>query len=48
VKYLIEVDDELWRKFKAKCALEGILIKDIFIELIERWISEETKKAKRS
>ena len=47
MKYLIEVDDELWRKFKAKCALEGILIKDIFIELIKRWVAEDTKRPKK-
>ena len=47
MKYLIEVDDELWRRFKAKCALEGIKIKDIFVELIKKWISEEPKKPKK-
>ena len=44
--YLLVVDDELWRKFKAKCALEDIKIKNILVDLIEKWV-EEPKKSKK-
>jgi len=38
------VDDELWRKFKARAALKGMTIKDLLIELLEREVGEYVKK----
>lgn len=34
------VDPALWRKIKAKAALEGITIRDLIEELLKAWLKE--------
>jgi hypothetical protein len=40
--YLLrDIDLTLWRKFKSKCAAEGISIKDKIFELIKNYLKEK-------
>jgi hypothetical protein len=45
VKTTIEIPDELYRKVKAKSAIEGRHVRDVTIELYRHWV--EGKPAKR-
>lgn len=36
-----DFDDSLWRKFKAKCAMEGISIRDKLIQLIREFVEKK-------
>lgn len=36
-----EFPDDIWKKFKAKCALEGVTIKDKLLQLIKEFISKK-------
>ena len=38
MKYLIEVEDQLWRSFKSICAVQGIKIKDTIRSMIEDFV----------
>jgi predicted CopG family antitoxin len=38
MKATIEIPDELYRKVKAKAAMEGKSIREVTIDLYERWI----------
>jgi len=40
MKATIEIPDDLYRKIKAKSALEGRPIRDVAIELFGAWVSE--------
>jgi hypothetical protein len=40
MKTTIEVPDELFRKVKAKAALQNVRIKELVTALLERWINE--------
>jgi hypothetical protein len=40
MKATIDVPDNLYRRVKARSALEGRSIRDVAIELFERWLSE--------
>ena len=42
MKATIDIPDELYRKVKAKSALEGRPVRAVTIELFERWLQEET------
>jgi hypothetical protein len=39
------LDDQLWRRFKATCALMNIWPSDVLEELIERWLRQNEEKA---
>ncbi len=40
--YLLKnVPDELWRKVKAKCAINGETIKDLIVELLQGYVDEK-------
>lgn len=38
MKTTIDVPDDLYRKVKAKTALEGRAVRDVTIELYQRWL----------
>jgi len=40
MKATIEIPDELYRKVKAKSALEGRPVREVAIELFRNWIGE--------
>jgi hypothetical protein len=40
MKATIDIPDELYRRVKAKSALEGKRIRDVTIELYRRWLAE--------
>ena len=43
MNYLIRnINDDLWRKFKARCALEGITVRDWIIRTITNYINSIT------
>ena len=42
MKATIEIPDELYRKVKAKSAMEGRAIREVTIELYQVWLKEET------
>lgn len=41
IKYLLSVDEDIWAAFKSKCALGKMKIKDVFAEMIQKFISKE-------
>lgn len=41
MKTTIDVPDDLYRRLKAKAALEGRHVRDVTIELYRRWLGEE-------
>ncbi len=41
MKTTIDIPDELYRKVKAKSALEGRRIREVTIELFSRWLREK-------
>ena len=42
MKVTIDIPDDLYRKVKAKCALEGRPIRAVTVELYPRWLSEDS------
>lgn len=40
VKYLLEADKELWKKFKTKCASQGKSMLEKIIELITDFVKK--------
>lgn len=43
-RYALRMEDEnLWRRMKSKCALEGIKIKDLIIRLLQSWVEGKIK-----
>ena len=43
MNYLLRnIDDGLWRTFKARCALEGITVRDWIIRTITNYINSIT------
>lgn len=34
----IKVDNELWRRFKSKCAEAGLLMSDVLEDLIKKYL----------
>jgi hypothetical protein len=45
MKATIDIPDDLYRKVKAKSALEGRPVRAVTIELFERWLDEEESRA---
>ncbi len=41
MKATIDVPDDLYRRVKAKSALEGRAVREVTIELYQRWLGEE-------
>ena len=41
MKTSIDIPDELYRRVKAKSALQGRHVRDVTIELYERWVADE-------
>lgn len=44
MKATIDVPDELYRRVKAKSALQGRAIREVTVELYQRWLAEEPVK----
>jgi hypothetical protein len=44
VKTTIDIPDELYRRVKARSALEGRRVRDVTIELYERWLADRTPR----
>jgi hypothetical protein len=40
MKATVDVPDQLYRQVKARAALEGRAVRDVTIELYERWLAE--------
>jgi hypothetical protein len=45
MKATIEIPDELYRRVKAKSALQGRAIRDVTIELYRHWLAADTAPA---
>lgn len=45
MKATIEVPDELYRRVKAKTALQGRAIREVTVELYQRWLEEVEEAA---
>lgn len=41
----MDIPDALYRRVKARAALEGRAIRDVTIELYERWLAGDTQNA---
>ena len=39
-KYLVVIKKELWLKFKSKCVTQDKSIKDVFVELILKYLED--------
>ncbi len=46
MKATIDVPDELYRRVKAKTALQGRAIREVTVELYQRWLAEDDAAAK--
>lgn len=46
MKATIEVPDDLYRRVKAKTALQGRAVREVTVELYRRWLEEEDTAAK--
>ena len=47
MKATIDVPDELYRKVKAKSALLGRPVREVTVELYERWLAEGSSQGAR-
>jgi hypothetical protein len=45
MKATIDVPDELYRRVKAKAALQGRAIRDVTVELFRRWLEQDETQA---
>ena len=45
MKATIDVPDDLYRKVKAKTALQGRAVREVTIELYQRWLEQEDAQA---
>ena len=45
--YPMRVDEEIWRRVKAKAALEGITLREAVEKLLEDWINGTLKIDKK-
>ena len=48
MKATIEIPDELYRRVKAKSALEQRTVRAVTMELFQRWLDEEPRTSGRS
>jgi hypothetical protein len=44
MKATIDVPDDLYRRVKAKTALQGRAVREVTIELFQRWVNEPEPK----
>lgn len=45
MKATIDIPDELYRQVKARSALQGRAVREVTVELYERWLASETTTA---
>lgn len=48
MKATIDIPDDLYRRVKAKSALQGRPVRSVAIELFERWLKDDAPAARRS
>lgn len=48
MKVTIEIPEELYRRVKAKSALLGKHVRDVTIELYQRWLAEEPPEPRQT
>lgn len=46
MKATIDIPDDLYRKVKAKSALEGRPVRDVAISLFSRWVERQTETSR--
>ena len=44
MKATIEIPDDLYRRVKAKSALQGRAIREVTMELYQRWLADDTAR----
>lgn len=44
MKATIDIPDELYRKVKAKSALEGRPVRDVTVQLFRKWVSDTQRE----
>ncbi|NJL18751.1 MAG: hypothetical protein HC901_00015 [Bdellovibrionaceae bacterium] len=44
MKATIDIPDDLYRRVKAKTALKGRSVRDVTIELFQKWVDEEQEE----
>lgn len=37
----VEIEAQLYRDFKAKCAAQGLYVKEVMNQLIARWVNKK-------
>ncbi|MFQ3670634.1 MAG: hypothetical protein SNJ84_04170 [Verrucomicrobiia bacterium] len=47
MKATIDIPDDLYRRVKAKTALEGRAVRDVTIELFQNWVNEQADEPPR-
>jgi len=47
VKATVDIPDELYRKVKAKSALEGRPVRDVTVQLFRKWVEEPEEESQR-
>lgn len=47
MKATIDIPDALYRQVKARAAMEGRSVREVSIELYERWLAEAVGRAKK-
>jgi hypothetical protein len=45
MKATLDIPDELYRRVKARSAMEGRPIRSVAVDLFQKWLEEEPKKA---
>jgi hypothetical protein len=48
MKATIDIPDELYRRFKARSALEGRSVRAVVVELVERWTERDVSLSNRA
>jgi predicted XRE-type DNA-binding protein len=41
--HIEKIPDDLWRRFKGHCAMNGVTIREQIITLVEQWIEQQEK-----
>ncbi len=46
-RYALSVDEEVWKRAKAKAALEGMTLQETFEKLLKGWVDEKIRIEKK-
>lgn len=44
VSYKISLSESLRAEFKSLCALEGVSMNQVLVELVQQWVNEKKRK----